>query len=144
MKKKLMLVLAFIAALLALFGGYYAGQEANLWGEPDELKLMRQESVASPSLLDLNLSDRTEWGHGSLTKKATSPQIRNTFDISSKNAEKTQNEIVRYARKDGWKERSITDNKTEWIGRKQVERFVFSLRVFTYENKAVIWVSLAD
>ena len=96
---KAMIVIVIVSAA---FIAYEAGRHANYWGEPNELRAIKAEKLASKDLLGLELVEALEYGKNSLFRKTTSPQIERTFYSLGLSTAELQSKIVSYAEKDGW------------------------------------------
>lgn len=74
-------VVIALFALLAIFGVYEIGRHNHLWGEPDELRVIKAEKMANSDLLGLEVINTIENGAGSMVSKTVSPSVSRTFRV---------------------------------------------------------------
>lgn len=139
-KKKLsnrsIIVRVLLVALLA-FGVYELGRYANLWGEPNELRVIKSESLASTDLLGLKLVEAEQMGEGSLVGKTVSPNVTRTFEAEKGNIEATKRRIIKYAESEGWVHDPTYQGENSWRAHKKSGRFELTIIVknsLRYEN----------
>ena len=111
-----------LVAIVALFGIYELGRQANKWGEPDELRIIKAEKMVKDDLLGLELVKTRVDGEGDLISKTVSPSISRSFRVEDGQAESVRMQLIRLAEEDGWVHDSsiISD---AWLGRKTVKDF---------------------
>ena len=109
-----------LVAVVALFGIYELGRQANKWGEPDELRIIKAEKMVKDDLLGLELVKTRVDGEGDLISKTVSPSISRSFRVDDGQAESVRMQLIRLAEEDGWVHDSsiISD---AWWGRKTVK-----------------------
>ena len=116
-----------LVAVAAVFGAYETGRHNHLWGDPDELRVIKAEKLAGPDLLGLELIDTVEMGAGSLVSKTVSPSVSRTFRTPDGEVENTKKKVIELAEKDGWNtDEGISDSK-HWWARKNVGKHSLSI-----------------
>lgn len=136
-------VAIMIAVVVALLGVYELGRQGGRWGAPDALRLIRSEKIVSKTLLGMKLVSSEETGVNDFTRKTVSPSIENKFEPINDDVDETINEIIEYAKADGWvHDESYT---TFWIGRKHPRKDI-ELVVFIkeYERNIILSVGGRD
>ena len=123
-----MIVRVLLVALLT-FGVYELGRYANLWDEPNELRAIKSESLASTELLGLKLVKAEQMGEGSVVGKSVSPNITRIFKAKKDDAEATKRQIIKYAESEGWAYDPSISNDDSWWGRKTVGRFDLGISI---------------
>lgn len=91
-----------ISMIVVLFGAYELGRHNHLWGEPDTLRVIKAEKLASESLLGLTLISSKQSGEGGLVQKTVTPSVTREFKVDPTDIDKTVKEIIAYAESDGW------------------------------------------
>ena len=132
-----------LVAILAIFGTYEAGRHNHLWGDPDELRVIKAEKLAGPDLLGLELIDTVEMGAGSLVSKTVSPSVSRTFRTPDGEVENTKKKVIELAEKDGWNKVKASDNTDSWRASKKVGGFTLSIVVrksYQFDNAVEITV----
>ena len=132
-----------LVAILAIFGTYEAGRHNHLWGDPDELRVIKAEKLAGPDLLGLELIDTVEMGAGSLVSKTVSPSVSRTFRTPDGEVENTKKKVIELAEKDGWDKVKASDNTDSWRASKKVDGFTLSIVVrksYQFDNAVEITV----
>ena len=117
-KRAITWAIIVIASVALLFGVYEVGRYNNKWGEPDTLRMIKKEKMASDDLLGLELISYRQDGEGSLIGKTVTPSVTREFRVSNDEIDTTVQEIIRLAEADGWKQDSTLSNDNEWWGRK--------------------------
>ena len=132
-----------LVAILAIFGAYETGRHNHLWGDPDELRVIKAEKLAGPDLLGLELIDTVEMGAGSLVSKTVSPSVSRTFRTPDGEVENTKKKVIELAEKDGWKKAKAPDSTDSWRASKKVGGFTLSIVVrksYQFDNAVEITV----
>ena len=132
-----------LVAILAVFGAYETGRHNHLWGDPDELRVIKAEKLAGPDLLGLELIDTVEMGAGSLVSKTVSPSVSRTFRTPDGEVENTKKKVIELAEKDGWNKVKASDNTDSWRASKKVGGFTLSVVVrksYQFDNAVEITV----
>ena len=132
-----------LVAILAVFGAYETGRHNHLWGDPDELRVIKAEKLAGPDLLGLELIDTVEMGAGSLVSKTVSPSVSRTFRTPDGEVENTKKKVIELAEKDGWNKVKASDNTDSWRASKKVGGFTLSIVVrksYQFDNAVEITV----
>lgn len=116
-------------AILVGFVGWETGRYLNLWGEPNELLVIKAEKVAKPNLLGLELASSKERGQGSLVGKTVSPSVQRVFKPKDGDMDATIKQIVKLAEEDGWVYDKRISAQNEWAGKKKSRRFDLVLSI---------------
>lgn len=131
-----------LVAIVALFGIYELGRQANKWGEPDELRIIKAEKMVKDDLLGLELVKTRVDGEGDLISKTVSPSISRSFRVEDGQAESVRMQLIRLAEEDGWVHDSsiISD---AWLGRKTVKSSDLTITIrSSFDNKNLMEVSI--
>lgn len=121
-KKRILLIgLAIMIGLI----GWEAGRYLNLWGEPNELLVIKAEKVAKPDLMGLELVSSEQRGEGSLVGKTVSPSVQRIFKPENGDVDATIQKIIKLAEEDGWVYDEETSLNERWVARKK--KYIFNL-----------------
>lgn len=132
-----------LVAVVALFGIYELGRQANKWGEPDELRIIKAEKMVKDDLLGLELVKTRVDGEGDLISKTVSPSISRSFRVEDGQAESVRMQLIRLAEEDGWVHDPRLELNNEWWGRKTVKGFELTIIIDIPSNESnVIGVSI--
>ena len=101
MKKAAIILAVTIAVIAAGVGGIELGRQAGWWGEPDELRAIKSESIVNDNPLGLTLISREESGKNNFLQKREWPAV--TLIFKSNNPKETKQKIIEFAERDGWK-----------------------------------------
>ena len=91
-----------IASVALLFGVYEVGRYNNKWGEPDTLRAIKTEKLASKDLLELKLISSSQQGEGSFVSKILTSSVTREFEPGGDGIDATVSKIVEFAEADGW------------------------------------------
>ncbi len=131
--------LIFSIIIIAILGIGELGRKAGYWGEPDALRLIKTEKIASKDLLGLELVESEQFGDGILLQRKVPPLIQNWFRIEDDEMEKITNEIAKYAESDGWVQNTSYHNN--WVGRKRLKNDLeLTLFINKYEDEGKIMI----
>ncbi len=134
--------LLFAVVIAIIFGGLELGRRAGYWGEPDALRTIRAEKIASKTLLGLELIGQDETGKKSLFMiESTFPSIERTFKPKGGNTEVTLREVIEYAENDGWKYDESISSKETWRARKYQNSIEMIVRIGGFEGNIVVGIS---
>ncbi|QQS17398.1 hypothetical protein IPL44_03830 [Candidatus Saccharibacteria bacterium] len=126
--------------IAVIFGVLELGRRAGYWGEPDALRAIKAEKIASKDLLGLELISQDETGKKSLFMiEGTSPSVERTFKPKDGDVEVTLYEIIKYAESEGWKH----DNSLSyaWVARKYFREIELVMSVEDSEDHIIVRVS---
>lgn len=129
--------------LVAVFGVYELGRQYHYWGEPDELRAIKAESVASEKLLGLELLDSRQSGQGDLVSKTVSPSVTRTFRVDEYGLESTKERIIKYAEEEGWRHDPSYPDKNAWKAKMNTKDFNLTMiirQALRYENAIEVTV----
>ena len=101
-KRAIIWAVIVIASMALLFGVYEVGRYDNKWGEPDTLRMIKKEKMASDDLLGLELISYRQDGEGSLIGKTVTPSVTREFRVNNDEIDTTVQKIVETAEADGW------------------------------------------
>ena len=101
-KRAITWAIIVIASVALLFGVYEVGRYNNKWGEPDTLRMIKKEKMASDDLLGLELISYRQDGEGSLIGKTVTPSVTREFRVNNDEIDTTVQKIVETAEADGW------------------------------------------
>ena len=95
-------IIVAILLVMLTFGVYELGRHGQKWGESNELRAIKSESLASTELLGLELVEATQRGQGDLVGKAVSPGVTRTFRADKDGVDSTKKLIIEFAEREGW------------------------------------------
>ena len=131
-----------LVAIVALFGIYELGRQANKWGEPDELRVIKAESMAKDDLLGLELVETRVDGEGDLISKTVSPRIERSFRVNGDDIETVMDRLIKMAEEDGWKHDPRLFKSSDWRGRKTINQFDLTLIIDPNINNNLIRIAI--
>lgn len=132
--------LIFSIIIIAILGIGELGRKAGYWGEPDALRLIKAEKIASKDLLGLELVESEQFGDGILLQRKVNPSIRNAFNPRNGDVDKTISEIVQYAESDGWTQDKFFQN--DWVGNKYPrDNIELVMSLDTYQGNIIVRIS---
>lgn len=130
-------IIISLAVILTVLGGYEIGRHNHLWGEPDELRVIKSEKMASSDLLGLEVINTIENGAGSMVSKTVSPSVSRTFRVKEGEIDATKQKIIELAEEDGWKHDTKLNHTDTWRGKKRVGKFDLFIAIrksYSFEN----------
>ncbi len=119
MKKAAIILAVTIAVIAAGVGGIELGRQAGWWGEPDELRAIKSESIVNDNPLGLTLISREESGKNNFLQKREWPAV--TLIFKSNNPKETKQKIIEFAERDGWKYRDSAKSYDSWRANKNTD-----------------------
>ena len=142
MKKAAIILAVTIAVIAAGVGGIELGRQAGWWGEPDELRAIKSESIVNDNPLGLTLISREESGKNNFLQKHGWPAVTLTF--KSGNPKETKQKIIEFAERDGWKYDDSISIDGMWWGRKKAVKpntVAMSLLIESSKSSVIVRVS---
>lgn len=127
-------IITGLVVVVSLFAVYEIGRYAHLWGEPNELRAIKSEKLASEELLGLTLVESRQRGEGDLASKTVSPGIERTFKLTGESVKDLQARIIEYAKNEGWEEATGYVPEGSWEGRKSVKGFGLFISIKSSPN----------
>lgn len=100
------------------FGGYEAGRNFGWWGETNGVRLLKEDPLTQPDLLDYRLAHTEQQQAPGFLQKPTSPFVIHWFYADGRSLEDMKQEVVRYAEKNGWQYDAPSSTQEYWNGRK--------------------------
>lgn len=142
-KKIIKWLIIAVAAAVAVFGVYEVGRHGGYWGEPDTLRMIKKEKLASKNLLGMELLSSEQDGEGHLVVKTVTPSVTREFKAANGNVDETIESIVTYAEQDGWAYDPSTyaTQDDRWIWRKLKNDTRLVLYIEKRENSIIVRIS---
>ena len=132
MKRTLTILGTIIGGIILIFGIVEGGRQMQWWGEPDELRAIKRESIVDGRLLGLELESRDENGRYNLLRKRLSPSVELVF--KSDNPSRDYDRVIQFAKDDGWSQRDDVEGDNSWRARKYKGNDRLSLTVQIRES----------
>ena len=139
MKRTLTILGTIIGGIILIFGIVEGGRQMQWWGEPDELRAIKRESIVDGRLLGLELIDRREGGKYGPMKKETTSSV--TLAFKSGNPSKDRDRIIQFAKDDGWRYTGRANTYDSWWAQKDIGNIELLLTIEAESSSVVVRVA---
>ncbi len=116
----LIVVLAVAGALTFLVWNHGRGE--GWWGTSDSLQARLDDPLAATDLLGMRLLDSDRTGHVGLFEKAETPFVSHWFTPPSQDHEQVFDDVMSYARSQGWTPSADTATDTSRTAHKETDQ----------------------
>lgn len=118
-KKRLIFVAVLAIMALFAFKFYEFGRLNRWWGDSDEVRILRKESIAAKDLLGMKLIYFEETKPEHQTFKSEPPYLRRWFSVpDNEDIIDAKHNVINFALQEGWMERDFNHKINEWYGSK--------------------------